>query len=123
MLPSLKGMAQNFKVFERNAIYYSRDEVTVGEDGYTKKPTRSETQLRVVFIENPEQQYDVSQLGESFSGISNVYVRKQDYNLDKQIEPGNFFKINGVDWKIIEVSDYDSLFKCVCGKKKGGLIA
>lgn len=120
MLRPIKGLGANLKTFEQIATYVSYDETTVDNDGYVRGGAREDADLKVAVVENPEEEYDVDSLGDNIVGVANIYVRSEGQGLNIDLEVGDRFIIDGVGWKILQVSDFDTVVKCACGRMESG---
>jgi len=120
MIKPIKGLGANLKTFEELATYVSYDDATVDSDGYVRGGARQDADLKVAVVENPEEEYDVDRLGDNITGVANIYIRVKGQDLNIEPDVGDRLVVGDVEWKILEMSDFDTVIKCMCGRVEGG---
>jgi len=123
----IKGAGQILKVFEKEITYISTENVEPDSDeddypGYVTGTREKEFTLKAAVVPQTEKELVNLEYGDDKEGEVEVYIRTNCQDLDKDltIKEGNYFIIDGNEWRIRTVNNYDTVIICSCGLSTEG---
>jgi len=114
----IKGAGQYLKSFEKDIEYITTGDVKVDDDGYVRGDREKVFTLRAAVVPLEEDELKNLEYGDDIVGFNGVYIRTRCQDIiekDFKIRTGDYFKIDGQEWKILVVDDYGTVIKCSCG--------
>lgn len=119
--PPIKGAGQYLRIFERNIKYISESDVEPDDDGYVRGNRVNEYDLKAAVVPNTEEEIQKLDYGDTFNGFVNVYVRTiEQEKEDISFTSGGYFVIDDEEWRILNVDNYGTVIKMLCGKSLVG---
>jgi len=128
----IKGAGQILKVFEKEITYITTKNVEPDDEdgefpGYVTGSRNEEYDLKAAVVPQTEKQLVNLDYGDEQDGDVNVYIRTKNQDIEELkegeeivINEGDYFNIDGNEWKILTVNNYDTVIICSCGRSKGG---
>lgn len=142
MKAPIKGAGTQLKAFEEELEYISSSGVEADDDGYVRGNKEVVCKFDGVMVPVNSEDYSLEDYGEDYTALTQVMIRKygqedeygneividsnfgmideSDFEKVITVKTGDYILKNGVEWKVVEISDYDEVIKCVCGRVAEG---